>query len=84
MCMGDACTYVCTCTRIWDMRVHVHKHKTCVYMCMFTCMGRACTCTSIHALAMYVYTCRRNEYYMHAACVYIYACMVHVHVRVKA
>ena len=38
-----------------------------VYMYMY--MGHACT--SIRALAMYVYTCRGNEYYMRAACVYM-------------
>ena len=73
------CTvHVHGCTRVHMGHVNVHKHKTCVYMCMFTCMGRACT--FIHALAMYVYMCRRNEYYMRAACMYVHAYIVHVHV----
>ena len=76
------CVHVHACGTCVYMYVHVHVHKTCVYMCMFTCMGRTCTCTSIHALAMYGYMCRKNEYYMRAACVYMYVCMVHVHVHV--
>ena len=60
------------------MYMYTSVRRVYMYMCMFTCMGRACT--SIHALAMYVYMCRGNEYYLRAACVYMYTCMVHVHV----
>ena len=83
-----AWVYTCTYVNVHMGHVNVHKHKTCVYMCM----GRACT--FIHALAMYVYTCRRNEYYNACSmCVYVHAYIVHtyivhvhvyLHVRVQA
>ena len=44
-----------TCTYMY-VYVHVYKQKTCLYMCMFTYIG--CACTSIHVRAMYLYTCR--------------------------
>ena len=50
MCMGGACTYVCTSTQAYDMCVHVYVHVygMCMYMYIYTCTGHVHVCVHMH------------------------------------